>query len=423
MQAHRQQRSLFIRNMIAFGLLFLVLGVIISQILQQSLYKDVDEKLQLAITNEHFIRSEVQRNLSEGDFRNLNNPPNSFQTELMVWSAKGKLLNEQQLGNRYDDLKNITFNKTDSDQINSIQVKNSYDQQMSFRSVIKKIKLDGTTYYIQLVSNTNQLENTVQFFQKVIISCMIVFWLISIVLSYYLARKNMAPIMVAWQKQQEFVENSSHELRTPLSIVQTKLEKLLTTPNHTILDEAESIALALSETRRLRRLTSDLLMLARADNNEVHVNMTSTAIAPYLEKLCEPYSEIAASQGKKFVLKIETTKQLHFDQTLMTQLLIILFDNALKYTREGDEITISVTDTAKQWTLTVSDTGIGIAPEHAERLFERFYREDKARQRESGGHGLGLAIAQSIVTLHQGTIKAVANPSGGTCFMMIFARK
>lgn len=298
MQAHRQQRSLFIRNMIAFGLLFLVLGVIISQILQQSLYKDVDEKLQLAITNEHFIRSEVQRNLSEGDFRNLNNPPNSFQTELMVWSAKGKLLNEQQLGNRYDDLKNITFNKTDSDQINSIQVKNSYDQQMSFRSVIKKIKLDGTTYYIQLVSNTNQLENTVQFFQKVIISCMIVFWLISIVLSYYLARKNMAPIMVAWQKQQEFVENSSHELRTPLSIVQTKLEKLLTTPNHTILDEAESIALALSETRRLRRLTSDLLMLARADNNEVHVNMTSTAIAPYLEKLCEPYSEIAASQGK-----------------------------------------------------------------------------------------------------------------------------
>lgn len=89
MQAHRQQRSLFIRNMIAFGLLFLVLGVIISQILQQSLYKDVDEKLQLAITNEHFIRSEVQRNLSEGDFRNLNNPPNSFQTELMVWSAKG----------------------------------------------------------------------------------------------------------------------------------------------------------------------------------------------------------------------------------------------------------------------------------------------------------------------------------------------
>lgn len=426
----KQQRSLFIRNMVAFGLLFLLLGLIITQVLQQSLYKDVDAKLEMAATNESYLVSELQQITmnppADKGFREAPTPPqkqpNSFQTEVLIWSESGSLLNGSALGNRLTELKNIVFESKKTNRIETIQVKNTAGQVMNFRSWTTKVSA-GSVYYVQLLTNTNQLEATSSFFQKIIISCMLVFWLLSIVLSYYLAKKNMEPVMRAWQKQQEFVENSSHELRTPLTIIQAKLEKLFTTPTHTIMTESEHIALALNETRRLRQLTNDLLLLARTDSNELITDLQPINLEPFITALCEPYEEIAASQSKTVQLAIETKKQLLIDQKLVKQLLIILIDNALKYTESGDTITIGVAISGKNWQLSVADTGIGIKTTEPNQLFERFYREDKARQRESGGNGLGLAIAKSIVELHEGTIKVTTNEPRGTIFTMNFPIK
>lgn len=421
----KQRRSLFMRNILAFGVIFLLLGFIVNQVLYQSLYMNIDDELRSVSTNSDFIQQELTKNAPEtgeipnfsGDpkpHRNLK-PPNSFQVQPILWSKSGKIINQEALGNRYSDMVNLTFDKNKLEQIEAVHVEDSYNQKINFRSITKKVD-NGDVAYIQFVSNTNQLEESMTFFQQVLIGCMIVFWIISIIVSYYLAKLNMAPIMASWKRQQEFVENSSHELRTPLTIIQAKLEKLFTKPNHTILEESEDIALALNETRRLNQLTNDLLLLARSDSNELVVDRKLADVKEFLVKASEPYQEIADSQGKQMTLELGHLQAVSFDAKLITQLLIILLDNALKYTGQGDTITVFSETTAKYWLIEVRDTGIGLKSPNTDQLFTRFYREDGARQRKTGGYGLGLSIAKSIVDLHHGKISVKTNQPKGTIF-------
>ena len=132
-----------------------------------------------------------------------------------------------------------------------------------FDPLQKEATNQGEVAYVQVLENTNQINLFLcEHSKRFLILCMIVFWLGSIGVSYYLSKLNMRPILASWRRQREFVENASHELRTPLTIIQNSLEHLFTKPNHTIIEESESIAQALSETRRLTGLTSDLLILS-----------------------------------------------------------------------------------------------------------------------------------------------------------------
>src|SRR5699024_2516431 len=127
----------------------------------------------------------------------------------------------------------------DLDTIKEVKV-NDDAEQLVFHSVTQKYSDDEEIAYVQIVSNVNQIEHSLATFQKIVIVCMITFWLLSIAVSFFLANRSMKPILVSWKKQQEFVENASHELRTPLAIIQNSLEKLFQKPDHTILAESES---------------------------------------------------------------------------------------------------------------------------------------------------------------------------------------
>jgi len=138
--------------------------------------------------------------------------------------------------------------------------------------------------YLQLLKNTDPIQGTVQRVKQILIICMLMFSLLSIVLSYFLSNYLMRPIFRSWKKQQEFVENASHELRTPLTIIQTKLEKLFTIAHKTILEESETIALSLNEVRRLNQLTNELLLLARSDVNEVLLQKRADCHAAFFKR-------------------------------------------------------------------------------------------------------------------------------------------
>lgn len=223
----------------------------------------------------------------------------------------------------------------------------------------------------------------------------------------------MAPILLAWQKQQEFVENASHELRTPLTIIQNSLQKLFTTPNHTVLEESEVIAQALNETRRLNSLTTDLLTIARSDANETVLDLTTITPQPFIAQLTKPFQEIAQLDDKTFILENYASEKVIADEKKIHQLLVILLDNALKYTKAGDKITVLSQITHDNWLLEVRNTGANIADEDKNQIFQRFYREERSRNKNSGGFGLGLAIAQQIVKDHQGKISVHdLKPSG-----------
>jgi len=161
-------------------------------------------------------------------------------------------------------------------------------------------------------------------------------------------------------------------------------------------------------------------MLARSDSNMTQITRQPTDTADFLRQVIAPYSEIAGSQDKTFTAQIDLNEQQMVDQKRIHQLLVILLDNALKYTQTGDQIQFKAAAHNNRWQVEVADTGIGIAPENRKAVFERFYREDKSHSRKTGGNGLGLAIAKWIVDSHQGTIKVLANEPHGSRFVVSF---
>lgn len=420
----KQQRSLFIRNVLAFGLIFILLGLIVNQVLVHSLYRDVDNELTRFVQDKQALRHEIELVQHDAPPQNgemAKEPPpprNSFKTQLILWSRDGDILNQALMGDRYQQFSQLTLATTKLDKVTPLEITDTGNNKLNFRSILTKTT-DPKVAYVQFLSNTNQTEDTLVFFRRVLIGCMFIFWLIAIFVSYYLAKLNMQPILLAWEKQQTFVQNSSHELKTPLTIIQSKLEKLLTQPNHTILEEAETIAITLNEVRRITQLTDDLLILAQSDSNQLVLVKEALTSHDFLASVLTPYQEIAQSQDKHLVISEAGDYAIMIDPKLMTQLLIILVDNALKYTGEGDTIVVDSRMKDNHWLLSVCDTGIGLDTiENKELIFQRFYREDQARQRKTGGYGLGLSIAKWIVTAHAGKISVEMNEPKGTKFMV-----
>ena len=407
----KQRRQFFLLNAGAFALIFLLLGFIVLQLLQSSAYKQTDESLKNISQDERSVTMEITR-LKEGnpflmpksDFAPMENRSNRINSQMILWSAEGKILNQAALGGRFAELQDLTLTQNKLDSIERITVKNG-QQQLHFRSITRKLATPKENVaYVQLLENTDQIDESLQTFKTVLIMCMILFWLLSLAVSYFISKKNMAPILLAWQKQQEFVENASHELRTPLTIIQNSLQKLFTTPNHTILEESEPIAQALNETRRLNSLTTDLLTIARSDANETTLTLNQLAPQPFLAQLIKPFQEIAQLDGKIFVLENYAATPVTVDEKRIHQLLVILLDNALKYTKTGDKITVLSQITHDDWLLEVRNTGATIHDEDKRQIFERFYREERSRNKNSGGFGLGLSIAWQIVKDHHGKI-------------------
>ena len=257
---------------------------------------------------------------------------------------------------------------------------------------------------------------------KVYIICVIAMAILSGVASYILSRQTLKPVVENLKKQLEFVSDASHELRTPLAIVQSKIENILTESDKTVYEVSEDLAISLKEISRLNHLATDLLTLARSDNNIVQLDTTEFDLDKLIYYCLEPFIEVSLLQNKKINYERKSVI-INADRNKIYQLFIILLNNALSYTNENDEITIKVTQASSDINIEFSDTGIGISDHTKEHIFERFYREDKARNRATGGNGLGLSIARTIVLQHHGKISVDHNKPKGTKFLILLPRK
>lgn len=215
----------------------------------------------------------------------------------------------------------------------------------------------------------------------------------------------------------DFVANVSHELKTPLTSIKGFVETLL----DGALDEQETakhfLEIINDETDRLNRLINDLLSLSRIEAKQRELNRVSLD----LEKLINETVSILSPQASEKDLAINVNikhplQAVEADEDMIGQVLINLIDNAVKYTHQGGEVNISAETQKDQVKVAVSDTGIGIPIESIPRLFERFYRVDKARSREMGGTGLGLAIVKHILELHNGKIEVESIVGKGSMF-------
>ncbi|EOT40528.1 sensor histidine kinase [Enterococcus columbae] len=433
----KQRIRFFVMNVTAFAAIFLLLGFIILQLLQNLAYQQTDHSLEQMQKNTHLIEMEIaryeqndpllvqERTEDSEKFEHKDEMlPNRFNTQIILWSKDGKILNKEIIGGRLTQISQLSLDKSALSKIQTLNVDDTTtDTPLTFHSITFKNPTSGDEVaYIQVVANTNQISESMKTFKTILIACMVIFWLISIAISYYLSKKNMQPILSAWQRQQEFVENASHELRTPLTIIQNSLQRLFTKPDHTIMDESETIAQALNETRRLTSLTADLLTIARSDSNQLLIEATSFDPQAFIAQLAAPFQEIAELEEKHFTLENFAKEAVYADQKKIHQVLVILLDNALKYTQAGDEIILQSELSKDDWLIEVKNSGPSISDEHKQRIFERFYREDASRSKQTGGYGLGLTIAKQIVTQHHGKISVRDRLPRGVIFQVKLPR-
>ena len=215
--------------------------------------------------------------------------------------------------------------------------------------------------------------------------------------------------------RRDFIANVSHELRTPLTSVRGYTEMLL---DSSAADDCtrESLDVILKNTTRMTRLTDDLLVLARVESGEQQFARRHSDPADLLQDALETFGMAAREQGLELVLEDITHDPVLADPEAIHQVFANLIINAIAYAREGGKIVLGASSGAEMVEFYVRDYGPGIASEHLPRLFERFYRVDKARSRESGGTGLGLAIVKHIVRAHEGDVRAESHLGRGSTF-------
>jgi signal transduction histidine kinase len=217
----------------------------------------------------------------------------------------------------------------------------------------------------------------------------------------------------AFDSQQQFIADASHELKTPLAILRTQWEKLAGQQelpyNYRVRIQSD-----IEELARLSNLINNLLLLASPKEklclNDLPVINLSELVHTLYDDL------LILSGNKQQVIEVSITEDLEVygDKSQLYQLLLNLADNAVKYTRENGKISIELTKDKNMALFCIADNGIGISPEHLPHIFERFYRVEKSRSRQSGGYGLGLAVSQTIVEAHFGTISISSIPGNGT---------
>jgi two-component system, OmpR family, sensor histidine kinase CiaH len=234
---------------------------------------------------------------------------------------------------------------------------------------------------------------------------------------YFLAGLTLQPIALMVANQKRFVSDASHELRTPLTAMKAETEVNLRDPHLTLTAAKQLLSSNIEEIDRLQLLTDNLLQLTQLENDHT---LPKTVIA--LSKLWPPAQKSVAkvAQAKAVTLHFtKTNARVLGNASLLTELLVILLDNAIKYSPTGTTVELTSRVTDGHVRIEVADQGCGISAADLPHIFDRFYRSDLARSKNDAfGYGLGLAIAQQIVELHKGTINAFSEPGKGTRFVV-----
>ncbi len=251
----------------------------------------------------------------------------------------------------------------------------------------------------------------------------VLFVTLGVWLSSLMSKRALVPIQQSYRRQQEFVADASHELRTPLSVILSSVEALEMGDEESDPFTRKMVKGLKAEVKRMNRLIGDLLTLARSDDEgkaRLVLKKEEFDFEPDAEKIVHTFDRLA--RDKSITLSLQSSGELPIngDRDKLIQILYILLDNSIKYTPAGGRVTLSCridqNASGRTFLLSVQDTGIGIGKEDQLRIFDRFYRVDKARTRKEGGHGLGLSIAKWIVDAHDGVISVRSESGEGAEF-------
>ncbi len=266
---------------------------------------------------------------------------------------------------------------------------------------------DDSKLYV-FVDCRQQLETEHQF---LLISCSIALagLLLISLLILIISKRVIRPFVESFEKQKRFITDAGHEIKTPLAIISANTEVLELTEGRS--EWTDSIK---NQTKRLSELIKNLLTLAKMDE-EIKTVFAKFNISDAVFDSAAPFETLARSRGKNLKTDIENEIVYFGDEGMIRQLVSILLDNAVKYADDGSEICISLHRSQKSVRLTVFNPCQGLPDTDLKRIFDRFYRADSSRARETGGYGIGLSIAKAITDSHEGKIEA-KKVNGGVAF-------
>ncbi len=240
--------------------------------------------------------------------------------------------------------------------------------------------------------------------------------ILALVGGFFLAGRALRPIKAAMDRQQAFVADASHELRTPLSLIRANAELLQRHPEEPVSSNMPALDDIINEADRLGTLVGQMLTLARADAQGTPFHFADVALPELIEDVGRQARLLADKKGLRLHIAASGPAQVRGDEVRLRELLLILLDNAVKFTDAGGNVGLTLQLEGGKVMIRVTDSGRGIPPETIPHIFDRFYRADRARSRSEGGAGLGLAIAKWIVEAHKGSIHADSKLDQGTTF-------
>lgn len=283
--------------------------------------------------------------------------------------------------------------------------------------VLRGDKLEGHLYMFKDMEFYYQAAFTTLF--KLLCVAVLLFAL-ACYFGYWLAGRNIQPISEMYGRQMQFTADASHEMRTPLAVMALATQGLKEDEESRYSDFAkESIEMLQNETQRMSRLTENLMALARGDEGNAPAPMQMVNITELCARVGHQLKLLAQEKGIALRTHVDDSLELLGDETALNRLLIILLDNAIKYSPAATNIDFIVTKSKNNVLFVVQDEGCGISDEDKEKVFDRFYRVDKARSRSQGGLGLGLSLAHAIVRQHQGEIRILDNKPCGTIMQVL----
>lgn len=235
-----------------------------------------------------------------------------------------------------------------------------------------------------------------------------------LVLLLILSKRIVRPMAESYEKQKQFITDAGHELKTPMTIISADadLAEMECGENQWISDIRR-------QAQRLTGLTNDLIYLSRMEEEQPKLQRIDFPLSDVAEEMAQSFQALAKSQGKEFFLHIQPMLSFTGDEKAIRQLLSILLDNALKYSPAGGQLELGLEKQGRTVLLTVSNTSAQpVERDKLPHLFDRFYRTDQSRSSQTGGYGLGLSIARSIVLAHKGKIRA-ESPDGNTLTLVV----
>ncbi|HHT51482.1 MAG TPA: sensor histidine kinase [Eubacteriaceae bacterium] len=427
--------NLTILNTIVLVVILSIISVFVYVLMDFNLHKDIDDIL---ITNSHQVdnyinfiednkfNDQVDEEKKNEHLRSIHNMTKNNISYVLLDTEKGVNINSSYLELDYKLLMGIRKDAM-NDGEGFDRIINDLNRAFYFTTV----NIEGinyricTTYYstdmqknnVRTIQTIKTLRNEKDVLNRLgftLIATIIIGTSLSLIGGYILAGRSLIPIIKSWQRQQEFVSDASHELRTPLAVVQTNLEVVKGSQNETVKSQSYWLDNAYDETLRMNKIIEDLLFLARADSGQKILEKEKLDLSFLLMDVCEKLIPIAANKQLQIIANVDENLSIWGDGNKIRQLMFILIDNAINYSSPNKVIRVLAKEVKNGALIEVIDQGIGISHKDLNRVFDRFYRADKARSREQGGTGLGLSIAKWIVDIHKGRIDIESKEQEGT---------